>query len=87
MKVGFIGTGLLGLPMAMRLLTHGNCQLVVYNRTASKTEPLLANGAQDAFLPHEVLRSAPVTILMLPDARAIREVILFPQLRSKGGEG
>jgi len=38
MKVGFIGTGLMGLPMVQRLL-DANIELVAYNRTPAKLEP------------------------------------------------
>jgi 3-hydroxyisobutyrate dehydrogenase len=83
MKVGFIGTGLLGQPMAMRLIEHGEHEVVVYNRTASKTEALRTCGAKDALLPQDVFSEAPVTILMLSDARAVREVMLSPQSRAE----
>ncbi len=43
-EIGFIGLGLLGLPMATNLVEAGH-SLRVYNRTASKAEPLLARGA------------------------------------------
>lgn len=42
--VGFIGLGLMGLPMAQNLLDAG-ADLVVFNRTAAKAEPLIATGA------------------------------------------
>lgn len=83
MKVGFIGTGLLGQPMAMRLIEHGEHEVVVYNRTASKTEALRTSGAKDALLPQDVFRDTPVTLLMLSDARAVREVMLSPQCRAE----
>ena len=43
--VGFVGAGLLGLPMAMNLIDAGHT-LTVYNRTADKTAPLIARGAK-----------------------------------------
>ena len=43
--IGFIGLGHLGLPMANNLLNAGY-SLRVYNRTASKAESLVAQGAQ-----------------------------------------
>lgn len=44
MKVGFVGLGVMGLPMAGHLLEKGN-KVVVWNRTPSRAEPLRAKGA------------------------------------------
>ena len=44
MKVGFIGLGVMGAPVAMNILKDGH-QLVVYNRTPEKTRPFLEAGA------------------------------------------
>ncbi|MED4953195.1 NAD(P)-binding domain-containing protein, partial [Paenibacillus macerans] len=46
-NIGFIGLGLLGLPVAANLLQAGYA-LTVYNRTADKAEPLVAQGAVQA---------------------------------------
>ena len=52
--MGFIGLGNLGQPIACNLLAAGYA-LKVYNRTASKAEPLVALGAQQVFQRHDVL--------------------------------
>ncbi|EWG10321.1 NAD(P)-dependent oxidoreductase [Cytobacillus firmus] len=44
MKIGFIGTGVMGSRMAQRLLVHG-FQVAVHNRTFQKVHPLIENGA------------------------------------------
>jgi 3-hydroxyisobutyrate dehydrogenase len=44
-RLGWLGTGRMGFELARRLLTAG-CDVVVYNRTRSKAEPLAANGAK-----------------------------------------
>ncbi|MGA2991201.1 MAG: NAD(P)-binding domain-containing protein, partial [Candidatus Korobacteraceae bacterium] len=44
MRVGFIGLGLMGRPLAMNIL-KGGFELMVWNRTAAKAEPLVAAGA------------------------------------------
>ncbi len=75
MKVGFLGTGLMGLPMAQRLLDT-NIELVVYNRTKAKSEPLRVAGAAIAEHPHEVIHACECVILMLTDASAIRSLLL-----------
>lgn len=47
MKIGFIGTGVMGSRMAQRLLSHG-FQVAVHNRTFPKVQPLIENGAKYA---------------------------------------
>ncbi len=80
MKIGFIGTGLLGLPMAQRLLAN-QVDLVVYNRTARKLEPLRQAGATVATSVNELLQQVDVVITMLTDAQAIRELLLTQEAR------
>jgi 3-hydroxyisobutyrate dehydrogenase len=75
MKIGLIGTGLMGLPMAQRLL-DAQGSLVVYNRTAAKLEPLRQAGATIASSAAEVLQQCQGVIVMLSDAAAIRNVLL-----------
>lgn len=75
MKVGFIGTGLMGLPMAQRLL-DANIELVAYNRTPAKLEPLRVAGGAIAEHPHDAIRGCKCVILMLTDASAIQSVLL-----------
>lgn len=77
MKVSLIGTGLMGRPMALRLLEKGH-QVTVFNRTAAKTEPLVEAGADMAGSAIEAIESSDLTILMLTDEPAIRAV-LSPQ--------
>lgn len=75
MKVGFIGTGLIGQPMAGRLL-HSGLSVVAYNRTASKLEPLRMAGAEIADSPQNAIASSDCVIVMLTNAAAIQEVLL-----------
>ena len=49
-RVGFVGLGLMGRPMAQRILDAGY-QLTVFNRTAEKARDLVAAGAQQAGSP------------------------------------
>ena len=74
MKVGFIGTGLMGRPMAERLLAAGY-QVTAFNRTREKAELLRASGAQIVGSAEEAVSSADCVILMLTDAAAIRKVL------------
>jgi 3-hydroxyisobutyrate dehydrogenase len=74
MKIAFMGTGLMGRPMAERLLTSGH-GLVVYNRSREKAEPLRSMGAELAASPAEALEAAEVVVLMLADAASIVETL------------
>lgn len=74
MKVGFLGTGLMGLPMAQRLL-DANLELIAYNRTTEKLTPLKQAGAEIATHPQAVIQAAECIILMLTDAIAIHSVL------------
>ncbi|BAZ51424.1 3-hydroxyacid dehydrogenase [Nostoc sp. NIES-4103] len=75
MKVAFLGTGLMGLPMAQRLLA-ANIEVVAYNRTPEKLAPLQAAGAQIVTHPRYAIREAECIILMLTNAAAIYHVLL-----------
>lgn len=75
MKIGFLGTGLMGEPMAERLLQAG-LEVVAYNRTKSKLEPLKASGAEIAESPEDAIATADCIILMLTNAQAIEQVLL-----------
>lgn len=71
--VGFIGLGLLGLPMARRLAREG-FPLRVYNRTAAKAAPLEALGATRVGSPAEVAEGSDLVVTVVADDRALREV-------------
>ncbi|MDJ1176573.1 NAD(P)-dependent oxidoreductase [Roseofilum capinflatum] len=85
MRVGIIGTGLMGSPMALKLQTSGY-QVTAYNRTPEKVKPLAEQGVKIASSPLEVLQSSDCTLLMLTNAEVIAEVILNPTTQS-GLEG
>jgi 3-hydroxyisobutyrate dehydrogenase-like beta-hydroxyacid dehydrogenase len=74
MKVGFIGLGNMGLPMARNLLRAGH-SLTVYNRTSGRAEQLAADGATVAGSASEAAREAQVVITMLADDQALRSVV------------
>lgn len=80
MKVGFIGTGLMGQPMAQRLLDD-QVSVVAYNRTPSKLEPLRVSGAEIADSPSDAIASSDCIILMLTNTMAIKEVLLSEDSR------
>jgi 3-hydroxyisobutyrate dehydrogenase len=73
-NVGFIGLGVMGQPMALRLARSGT-PLVVWNRTAARTAPVRAAGAEVAADAGEVFARADVVLLMLADEHAIDAVL------------
>ncbi|MEM2888107.1 MAG: 2-hydroxy-3-oxopropionate reductase [Candidatus Bathyarchaeia archaeon] len=77
-KIGFIGLGVMGKPMAMNLLNAGY-KLTVWNRTRSKMDDLLAMGASGAESPKEVAEKSDVVITMVSDSSDVEEVVLGPQ--------
>jgi len=77
MRIGFLGLGKMGAPMAMRLLAAGH-ELRVWNRTEGKTEPLLREGAIAAATPAEAELGADAVITMVFDDAANEEVIFGP---------
>ena len=80
MSIAFLGTGLMGAPMAARLLGAGH-RVAVWNRSPEKTRDLAAAGAVAAASPAAALDGARTVITMLADAGAIREVLLAPACR------
>jgi 3-hydroxyisobutyrate dehydrogenase len=81
MRVGLLGTGLLGTAMARRLLGRG-VPLAVWNRSRHKLTPLVAEGATPAATPAELLAGVDVAVLLLADADAIRRTLLAAGTRS-----
>jgi len=74
MKIGFLGLGKMGAPMAMRLIAAGH-ELRVWNRTEGKTEPLIREGAIAAATPAEAELGTDAVITMLFDDAAHEEVL------------
>ncbi len=74
MRIGFLGLGKMGTPMARHLQAAGH-ELRVWNRTEGKTEPLLREGAIAAGTPAEAELGADAVITMLFDDAANEEVI------------
>jgi 2-hydroxy-3-oxopropionate reductase len=74
-KVGFIGLGIMGKPMAKNLMEAGY-ELVLYNRTLEKAEELAEDGAAEvAANPREVAESSEIIVTMLPDSPDVRNVV------------
>lgn len=81
MRIGIIGTGLMGFPMAMRLLETGY-PVIVYNRTTSKVEPLREAGATVAGTPQGLIATSDCILLMLTNQDAIESVLFRSEFQS-----
>jgi 3-hydroxyisobutyrate dehydrogenase-like beta-hydroxyacid dehydrogenase len=84
-RIGWMGLGLLGLPMATNLLESG-FELTVYNRTRSKAEPLIERGAHIADEPVEIVSKGGVVVSVLWDSN-MTESFVTPEFlaRMEGG--
>ncbi len=74
MKIGFIGLGIMGRPMALNLLKGGH-QVSVWARRAESMQPLLDAGAGGAASPADVARGQELVISMVADAPDVAEVM------------
>jgi 3-hydroxyisobutyrate dehydrogenase len=73
-RIGFIGTGLMGLPLCQRLLAAG-FQLHVWNRSPEKCSPLQKAGAQLAGSIAELVKKAEIIFLCVSDTAAVEELL------------
>ena len=74
-RVGFIGAGIMGRPMARNLLKAGY-PLIVHNRTKSKAQDLLSQGAVWAATPADVAANSDVVITCVTDTPDVKAVLL-----------
>lgn len=73
-KVGFVGLGIMGKPMARNLMEAGY-DLIIYNRSRDKVEDLVSEGAEAAESPKEIAEDATIVFTMLPGPHEVREVV------------
>ncbi len=77
MKIGFLGLGTMGAPVAHNLRRAGHT-LTVWNRTAARAEPLQRKGARRAATPRECAAGQDAVFLCLSDEKALEEVLGEP---------
>lgn len=77
MRIGFIGLGVMGRPMATHLVEAGH-ETACANRSPAAVEALAAVGARAAATPADAAEGADVVITMLPDAPDVEAVLLGP---------
>ena len=78
MKIGWIGTGVMGSSMCGHLIDAGH-QAAIYSRTRERAEPLLAKGAAWADTPAAAAAEADVTFTMVGFPSDVRAVVLGPE--------
>lgn len=76
-RVGFVGLGVMGAPMARNLLTAG-VELMVCSRTPAPVDAIAAEGAVRAETPAELAAQCQTIITMLPTSASVLEVTLGP---------
>ena len=74
MKIGFIGTGLMGAPMIKNLLKSSN-KISIFNRTSKKAKKLEKYGAIVSINIDQLVKDKDVIITMLTDDKAVNEII------------
>jgi 3-hydroxyisobutyrate dehydrogenase len=75
LKIGFIGIGLMGAGMSKNLLKAGY-NVTVWNRTESKTKPIIDAGAKLAKTPKEVAENSDVVISIVTGSDDVKDVLL-----------
>ena len=78
MKIGFIGLGIMGRPMARNILAGGYHDLYVWNRSPGPAEELAEAGAVSA-TKEQIGRECDVILTMLPNSPQVRSVMLGPE--------
>jgi 2-hydroxy-3-oxopropionate reductase len=73
-KIGFIGLGIMGAPMAVNLVNAGH-DVIGYSRTPSSVERLVEQGVVAGASLGEVVRSSDAVITMLPDSPDVEAVV------------
>lgn len=73
-KLGFIGIGLMGKPMTLRLLAAGY-KVAVWNRSREKLAPVTAKGAIAKDSPAEVARYADIVMMCVTDQNSVKDVL------------
>src|SRR5690242_870544 len=77
-KIGFIGLGIMGKPMALNLVRAGY-PVSIYARHSKVAEPLVQAGAKAYSSPRELAEQAEIIITMVPATLDVEEVILGQQ--------
>jgi len=77
-RVGFVGTGIMGAPMARNALKAG-FPVTVTNRTLSRAEPLAKDGATVVKTPREVAERSDIVVTMVPNTPHVETAVFGPE--------
>ena len=77
-RIGFIGLGVMGRPMALHLLRAGH-PLTVYARRPESARPLVEAGAASRPSPREVAEASDVVFTMVTNTPDVEQVVLGPE--------
>jgi 2-hydroxy-3-oxopropionate reductase len=83
MRIGFIGLGIMGKPMAKNLIAAGH-ELVVYDVVSAPVQELVGAGAEAGSSPKDVAFKAELVITMLPNSPEVEAAILGPNGVAEG---
>lgn len=78
-RIGFVGLGTMGRPMARNVMNRGGYPLTVYDLVPQAVTELVAAGAQAAASPAAVAAAAEITILMVPNSADVEAAVLGEQ--------
>ncbi len=84
LRLGYIGVGLMGGPMVLRLLAAGYT-VSVWNRSPDKLKPVLEKGARAVGSAAEVARAADIVMMCVTDQTAAEQVLFGPDGVAAGG--
>jgi len=84
LRLGYIGVGLMGKPMVLRLLAAGYA-VSVWNRSPEKLKPVVAKGARALSSAAEVARASDIVMLCVTDQKAAELVLFGPDGVAAGG--
>lgn len=85
--LGYLGLGMMGFPMARRLIEAGH-GLTIWNRSAAKADALVKAGAKRAHCPRDVAMAASIIFTCVTDAAAVEDVVFGRDgLASTDGQG
>lgn len=82
--LGYIGIGLMGRPMTLRLLAAGH-EVVVWNRSRDKLAPVVEKGAKAVDSPAAVARAADIIMMCVKDQDAAEAVLFGKDSIEAGG--
>jgi 3-hydroxyisobutyrate dehydrogenase-like beta-hydroxyacid dehydrogenase len=83
MKVGVVGLGVMGAPMALNILKHGH-ELTVYDKSPEAVARLVQAGAKQAQTAREVGAASDIVVTMLPEPQHVEQVVLGPDGLAEG---